>query len=44
MLVDGDPASPFARIPHHGRFYYRGHPWFLNPASVLFRTLDRVGL
>jgi glycine/D-amino acid oxidase-like deaminating enzyme len=44
MLVDGEPASPFARIPHHGRFYYRGNPWFLNPASVLYRTLDRVGL
>lgn len=44
MLLGEDPTSPFARIPHHGRFYYRGNPWFLAPASVLYRTLDKVGL
>lgn len=44
MLLGEDPTSPFARIPHNGRLYYRGDPWFLNPASVLYRTLDRVGL
>ncbi len=44
MLLGADPTSPFAKIPHNGRFYYRGHPWFLNPASILYRTLDRVGL
>lgn len=44
MLLGDEPTSPFARIPHNGRFYYQGHPWFLNPASVLYRTLDRVGL
>jgi glycine/D-amino acid oxidase-like deaminating enzyme len=44
MLLGEEPTSPFAKIPHHGRFYYRGHPWFLNPASVLYRTLDKVGM
>jgi glycine/D-amino acid oxidase-like deaminating enzyme len=44
MLLGEEPTSPFARIPHRGRFYYRGHPWFLNPASVLYRTLDKVGM
>jgi hypothetical protein len=44
MLLGAESTSPFARIPHHGRFYYRGHPWFLNPASILYRTLDKVGM
>ena len=44
MLLGDEPTSPFAKIPHNGRFYYRGHPWFLNPASILYRTLDKVGL
>lgn len=44
MLLGEEPTSPFAKIPHNGRFYYRGHPWFLNPASVLYRTLDKVGM
>jgi glycine/D-amino acid oxidase-like deaminating enzyme len=44
MLLGEDPTSPFARIPHRGRFYYQGHPWFLSPASLLYRTLDRVGI
>jgi glycine/D-amino acid oxidase-like deaminating enzyme len=43
MLLGESPPSPFATIPHTGRFYYRGHPWFLGPAALLFRTLDRVG-
>lgn len=44
MLLGEEPTSPFAKIPHNGRFYYRGRPWFLNPASVLYRALDRVGM
>lgn len=44
MLLGEDPTSPFARIPHNGRFYYRDRPWFLGPASLLYRTLDRVGI
>jgi glycine/D-amino acid oxidase-like deaminating enzyme len=44
MLLGEDPTSPFARIPHRGRFYYQGNPWFLSPASLLYRTLDRVGI
>jgi glycine/D-amino acid oxidase-like deaminating enzyme len=44
MLLGEEPTSPFAKIPHTGRFYYRGNPWFLNPASVLYRTLDKVGM
>ncbi len=44
MLLGEDPTSPFARIPHQGRFYYQGNPWFLGPASMLYRTLDRVGI
>lgn len=43
MILGEDPPSVFSRIPHKGRFYYNGRPWFLTPASVLFRTLDRVG-
>lgn len=43
MLLGEEPTSPFAKIPHRGRFYYRGHPWFLNPASLLYQTLDRFG-
>jgi glycine/D-amino acid oxidase-like deaminating enzyme len=44
MLLGEEPTSPFARIPHKGRFYYRGSPWFLSPASLLYRSLDRFGL
>jgi glycine/D-amino acid oxidase-like deaminating enzyme len=44
MLLGEDPPSVFSRIPHPKRFYYRGgNGWFLTPASVLYRTLDRVG-
>lgn len=42
MLL-GDTPSVFSRIPHIGRFYYRGRPWFLGPASILYRTSDRLG-
>lgn len=44
MLLGEQPTSPFARIPHNGRFYYRGRPWFLGPASLLYRALDSVGI
>lgn len=44
MLLGEEPTSPFARIPHKGRIYYQGHPWFLSPASLLYRTLDKVGM
>jgi glycine/D-amino acid oxidase-like deaminating enzyme len=44
MLLGEDPPSVFSQIPHQGRFYYNGaNPWFLTPASVLYRTLDRLG-
>lgn len=42
MLLGEDPPSVFTKIPHPTRFYYRGKPWFLTPASVLYRTLDRL--
>lgn len=45
MLLGEDPPSVYSRIPHRGRFYYSGsRPWFLTPASYLYRVLDRVGL
>lgn len=44
MLLGEDPPSVFSRIPHPGRFYHRGGwPWFLTPASYLYRALDRLG-
>ncbi len=43
MLLGEDPPSVFTEIPHPGRWYYRDRPWFLTPASMLYRTLDRVG-
>lgn len=43
MLLGEDPPSVYTRIPHQGRFYYRGgDPWFLTPASYLYRLLDKV--
>jgi hypothetical protein len=42
MLLGEEPPSVFTKIPHPTRFYYRGRPWFLAPASVLYRALDRV--
>jgi glycine/D-amino acid oxidase-like deaminating enzyme len=44
MLLGEDPPSVYSRIPHTGRFYHRGgKPWFLTPASYLYRTLDKIG-
>ena len=43
-MLGEDPPSVFSRIPHKGRPYWDGkHPWFLTPASALYRTLDRFG-
>lgn len=45
MLLGEDPPSIYSRIDHSGRIYHTGHtPWFLTPASILYRTLDRLGL
>jgi len=43
MLLGEEPASSFTKIPLPTRFYYRGRPWFLTPASILYRALDRFG-
>jgi glycine/D-amino acid oxidase-like deaminating enzyme len=43
MLLGEEPPSVFTKVPHPTRFYYRGNPWFLTPASMLYRTLDRLG-
>jgi glycine/D-amino acid oxidase-like deaminating enzyme len=43
MILGEDPPSVFTKVPHPTRLYYGGKPWFLTPASVLYRTLDRVG-
>ncbi len=43
MLLGEEPQSVFTTVPPPTRFYYRGEPWFLTPASVLYRTLDRIG-
>jgi glycine/D-amino acid oxidase-like deaminating enzyme len=42
MLLGEEPPSVFTKVPHPTRFYYRGNPWFLTPASILYRTLDRL--
>jgi glycine/D-amino acid oxidase-like deaminating enzyme len=42
MLLGEDPPSVFTRVPHPTRIYYRGNPWFLTPASILYRALDRL--
>jgi glycine/D-amino acid oxidase-like deaminating enzyme len=45
MILGEDPPSVFSQVPNKGRFYYNGrHPWFLTPASILYRTLDRFGM
>lgn len=44
MLLGEDPPSVYSRIGHKGRFYYTGKPWFLTPASHLYRSLDRLGM
>jgi glycine/D-amino acid oxidase-like deaminating enzyme len=43
MLLGEERPNVFTKVPHPTRFYYRGNPWFLTPASVLYRALDRVG-
>ena len=42
MLLGEERPSVFTKVPHPRRFYYRGNPWFLTPASILYRTLDRL--
>ena len=42
MLLGEEPPSVFTRVPHPTRFYYRSKPWFLTPASTLYRALDRI--
>ncbi|HEX5695841.1 MAG TPA: FAD-binding oxidoreductase [Acidimicrobiia bacterium] len=42
MLLGEEPPSVFTKVPHPRRFYYRGNPWFLTPASLLYRALDRL--
>jgi len=45
MLLGEDPPSVYTKIDHNGRFYHTGaKPWFLTPASILYRGLDRLGL
>ena len=45
MLLGEDPPSVYSRIEHKGRFYYTGgRPWFLTPASHLYRVLDGIGV
>jgi glycine/D-amino acid oxidase-like deaminating enzyme len=45
MLLGEDPPSVYSQIAHSGRFYHTGgKPWFLTPASYLYRVLDRVGI
>jgi len=45
MLLGEDPTSVYATIPHNGRFYYNGrNAWFLTPASLMYRALDRLGV
>ncbi|HEU4895474.1 MAG TPA: FAD-binding oxidoreductase, partial [Acidimicrobiia bacterium] len=44
MLLGEDPPSVYSQIAHNGRFYYTGgKPWFLTPASHLYRVLDKIG-
>lgn len=44
MLLGEEPPSVFTKVPAPTRPYYWGRPWFLGPASILYRTLDRFGL
>jgi glycine/D-amino acid oxidase-like deaminating enzyme len=45
MLLGEDSPSVYSRILHEGRFYYSGtNPWFLTPASYLYRVLDKIGI
>ncbi len=43
-LITGERTrSVFADIPHPTRWFYRGRPWFLPAAALLYRALDRMG-
>ncbi len=45
MLLGEDPPSVYSQIDHSGRFYYTGgRPWFLTPASHLYRAMDKLGV
>ncbi len=45
MLLGEDPPSVYSQVTHSGRFYHTGRrPWFLTPASYLYRVLDKVGV
>lgn len=45
MLLGEDPPSVYSKVEHKGRFYYKGgRPWFLTPASHLYRVLDGIGV
>lgn len=45
MLLGEDPPSVYSQIAHNGRFYHTGgNPWFLTPASYLYRVLDKMGI
>jgi glycine/D-amino acid oxidase-like deaminating enzyme len=45
MLLGEDPPSVYSQIAHSGRFYYSGrNAWFLTPASLLYRALDKLGM
>jgi glycine/D-amino acid oxidase-like deaminating enzyme len=44
MLLGEEAPSVYSQIAHSGRFYYTGgKPWFLTPASHLYRLLDKIG-
>ena len=40
ILLGEESPSVFTKVPHPTRFFYRGNPWFLTPASLLYRALD----
>lgn len=43
-LMNGElDHSPFAEIPFPTRWFYRRRAWFLRPAAMLYRFLDRIG-
>lgn len=42
MLLGEEPPSVFTKVSHPTRFYYRSNAWFLTPASILYRALDRL--
>ncbi len=43
MIAGEVERSVFAEIPHPTRWFYRRRPWFLRPAALLYRGLDRAG-